>query len=247
MKRIFLGAALALLFLLVLLLTAPARLAGYLVPEDQVRLSGFSGTIWDGVASNAAVATPEGWLQLGRTRWSLSELYLLALMPTMDIETEWGQQRIYANVRVYPSGDILLRGVRMTISASLIKQFMPVNLRGVLSLESPRLKFVEGAPAEGRGKLVWRQAFWRGVRGSQPLGDYQLNFQVTAPAAGEAQVRTLSGPIRIEGGLEVNGREYAVDANLSSKQPIDEELSRALQLMAEPVDGGYRLKFNSEF
>ncbi len=247
MRRIALGGALALLFLLVLVSTAPARLVGYLVPESQLRLSGFSGTLWEGAASNAAIATPEGWMQLGRTRWSLSQLYLLALMPTLDVQSEWGQQSIQANVRLYPSGDVLLRGLRVSVSASVIKQFMPVNLRGVLTLESPQLKIADGVPAEGRGKLVWRQAFWRGVRGSQPLGDYELDFEVPAPATGKARVKTLSGPIRIDGGLEVTGREYAVDASLTSAKPIDQELSRALQLMAEPVDGGYRLKFNSEF
>ncbi|MEE4191738.1 MAG: type II secretion system protein N [Halieaceae bacterium] len=247
MQRVFLGAGLALLFLLVLVSTAPARLVGYLVPEDQLRLSGFSGTLWEGVASNAAVATPEGWVQLGRTRWSLSQIYLLALMPTMDIESEWGQQNLRANIRLYPSGDVLVRGLRTSFSASLIKQFMPVNLRGTLTLESPRLKFADGVPAEGRGKLLWRQAFWRGVRGSQPLGDYELNFQVPAPAGGNAQVKTLAGPIRIEGSLEVSGREYSVDASLTSDEVIDAELASALELMATPVDGGFRLKFNSEF
>ncbi len=85
------------------------------------------------------------------------------------------------------------------------------------------------------------------MRGSQPLGDYELNFRIPAPATGNASVKTLAGPIRIEGGLEVQGREYAVDASLTSNQAIDSELSAALLLMAEPVDGGYRLKFNSEF
>ncbi len=154
MKRVVLGASLALLFLFVLVMTAPARLVGYLVPEDQLRLSGFSGTIWEGTAGNAAIATPEGWVQLGRTRWSLSQIYLLALMPTVEIQSEWGQQQVRANIRVYPSGDILLRGVRTSFSASLVKQFMPVNLRGTLTLESPLLKIADGVPAEGRGKLV---------------------------------------------------------------------------------------------
>ncbi len=247
MKRILPGAGLVLLFLMVLVLTAPARLVGYLLPADQLRLSGFSGTLWEGVASNAAIATPQGWLQLGRTHWSLSQLYLLALMPTVEFRSEWGQQQIGANIRLYPSGDTLVRGLRASFSASLIRHFMPVNLRGTLTLESPGLSIAGGVPAEGRGKLVWRQAFWRGVRGSQPLGDYALDFQVMAPATGAAQVKTLSGPIRIEGGLEVTGRQYTVDALLTSDEVIDPELSSALQLMAAPVDGGYRLKFNSEF
>lgn len=238
---------LALLFLLVLLVSAPAHLLGRLLPEDSVRISGISGTVWSGEASNAAVLTDGGWLQLGRTSWELSPLYLLLLSPAGDVESRWGQQRFQAKLRLSPSGKLRVRDLEASFSAALIKRWIPVILRGELNLLVDRMEFSEGMPVSGAGRLVWRQAFWRGNRGSQPLGDYVLEFNISAPGQGEARITTLSGPIEIDGGLTVDGRRYAVDASLTSEQQIDRELAEALELMAAPVDGGFRLKFNSEF
>ncbi len=245
--RVLAGAGLALLFFAILAVNAPAHLAGYMVNEDEVRLSGFSGTIWEGAASNAAIATEAGWVQLGQLRWSLSELYLLMLSPTADISSQWGQQRLQANVRVSPGGDIRIRGLDATFSAALIKELMPVNLRGELNLFMEHMHISDDQPVSGKGRLVWRQAFWRGNQGSQPLGDYVLQFEIPAPQQARATVSTLSGPIKVEGGVTVDGRQYSVDARLSSSGRIDQELANALALMAAPVDDGFLLKFNSEF
>ena len=45
----------------------------------------------------------------------------------------------------------------------------------------------------------------------------------------------------------MSGRKYSVDVQLTSEKAFDSELASALQLMAAPVDGGYHLKFSSEF
>lgn len=247
MNRATIGALLALLFLLVLLVSAPAHLLARILPDTSVRMSGFSGTVWNGEASDVAVLTDAGWLQLGRTRWELSPLYLLLLSPAGDVESRWGQQRFQARLRLFPTGSMRVRDLEASFSAALMKRWIPVNLRGELNLLLDRMDVADGVPVSGTGRLVWRQAFWRGNRGSQPLGDYVLEFNLSGPGKGEARVTTLSGPIEIDGGLTVDGRRYAVDASLTSEQAIDRELAEALELMAAPVDGGFRLKFNSEF
>lgn len=246
MTRIAAGAALLGLFLLVLVARAPAHLVGYLVPAESVRLSGYSGTLWEGVAASSAVSTGAGWMQLGRLQWSLSQLYLLLLSPTAELDSRWGQQRLNAHVRLYPSGDIRVRALEGSFSAGLIKQWLPVNLRGDINVTLADLELGDGLPQSGSGRLVWRRAAWRGNLGSQPLGDYVLQFEVTGSQAIQGRVSTLAGPIEVEGGLELNGRSYAVDARLTSDQALDQELVQALQLMAAPVEGGFHLKFESE-
>ena len=247
MFRVLSGAALVLLFVVVLAAKAPAHLVGYLVPAESMRLSGFSGTLWEGVASSSAVATEAGWIQLGRLQWSLSQLYLLLLSPTADLESRWGRQSLRAHVRLYPNGNYRVRGLDSSFSAGLIKQWLPVNLRGDINIVMDELEISDGEPQAGRGRIVWRQAFWRGNQGSQPLGDYVLEFEVTGPQQFRGRVSTLAGPIEVEGGLDVSGRSYSVDARLRSEQGFDPELASALQLMAAPVEGGYQLKFESEF
>jgi hypothetical protein len=247
MPRLAVGIALAVLFLVVLAATAPAHLMARLLPTDSVRLSGFSGTIWEGEASSAIIAIDRNWVQLGQVRWSLSQLYLLILSPTADVESRWGQQRLRANVRLSPSGNIRLRSLESRFSAGLIKRWLPMNLRGDVSLQTNDFRISDGKAQSGRGRVVWQGASWRGSRGFRPLGDYVLEFAVTAPQQLEGRVSTLAGPVTIEGGLNVNGRSYAVDASLSSEQAFDPELASALELLAAPVDGGFQLKFESEF
>lgn len=247
MSRSVLGAALALLFLLVLAAKAPARLVGYLLPEDRVHLSGYSGTLWEGVASSAAVATDQGWIQLGRLKWSLSQLYLLLLSPAAQLESEWGQQRLRAHLTLYPSGNVRVLDLDSSFSAALLTRWLPVNLRGDINVVMAELNLSDGRAQSGRGRVVWQRASWRGTRGSQPLGDYVLQFEVTEPERARGDVSTLAGPIEIEGDVNLNGRQYAVNATLRSDKPFDPELASALALMAAPVEGGYELKFESKF
>ena len=246
MSRTLLGVALALLFLLVLAAKAPARLVGYLLPDDRVHLSGYSGTVWEGVASSAAVATDQGWVQLGRLKWSLSQLYLLLLSPSAQLESEWGQQRLRAHVTLYPSGDIRVLGLDTSFSAALLTRWLPVNLRGDVNVIMDELNLSDGHTQSGSGRVVWQRAAWRGTRGSQPLGDYVLQFEVVEPQSARGDISTLAGPIEIEGSIDLTGREYAVNARLRSDKPFDPELASALALMAAPVQGGYELKFESE-
>jgi hypothetical protein len=241
-----LGVALALLFLLVLAAKAPARLVGYLLPEDKVYLSGYSGTLWDGVASTAAVATNQGWVQLGRLQWSLSQLYLLLFSLSAQLESEWGQQRLRAHITLYPSGDIRVLNLDTSFSAALLTRWLPAKLRGDINVTMDQLKLSDGDAQSGAGRVVWQRAAWRGTLGSQPLGDYVLQFEVVEPQRARGNINTLAGPIEIEGNVNFNGRQYAVDATMRSDKPFDPELASALALMAAPVEGGYELKFESE-
>jgi len=247
MSRARFGAVLLALLVLVLLVTAPARLLASLLPESSVRMSGYSGTVWRGSAASAAIAVDSGWLQLGQLDWDLSVLSLLLLTPRADIESSWGQQTLVADIALSPGGAVRLRDSQVRFSAALIQQFLPVQLSGSLDALINDLRLEQGRPTAGEGRVVWQRAFWRGVRGSQPLGDYVLEFEVPAPMRVQAQVSTLSGPVKIEGTLGIEGNSYQVDVSLNSERGFDSELASALQLMAAPIEGGYQLKFGAEF
>ncbi|MEM0954135.1 MAG: type II secretion system protein N [Pseudomonadota bacterium] len=250
MKRLsprwLVGTALATLFLATLVLSAPAYLVGYVLDERQIRLGGFSGTIWEGRASSAAIAVDDGWVQLGQLDWSLSQLYLLMLSPTADINAAWGQQRLRGNIQISPTGKLRLRGLDTTFSAALVKRLLPVSLRGRISLRARELVLEDGWPSSGAGEIVWQQAFWLGSRGAQPLGDYVLKFSIPGPRRAIGQLRTLSGDVRVEGEFALNGREYSLDTRIRNRGKMDQELANALALMAIPTADGYKLKFTAE-
>ncbi len=246
MNRIVLPAAAAGLLLLVLLVTAPARLIAYFVPANQVYMSGYSGSIWSGAATSAAVNLGNGWLQLGSVEWQLSPWSLLVLSPRIELEGEWGSQRLQMDASVSAFGSMRLRSVDTSFSASLVKQWLPIQLLGDLNVLVNDMQLENREPVSGSGRLVWQRAYWIGNSGGQALGDYVLEYTVTGPMQVAGQISTLSGPVEVSGEVTLNGRSYAVDVLLTSESGFNAEIGSALQLMAAPVGNGYQLKFSSE-
>ncbi|HEY6130632.1 MAG TPA: type II secretion system protein N, partial [Halioglobus sp.] len=76
-SRLVWASVLVLLFVVNLVLSAPARLFYRVLPGDQLLLRGLSGTVWHGNASGVMLRLPQGYLQLGAVRWSLQPLSLL--------------------------------------------------------------------------------------------------------------------------------------------------------------------------
>jgi len=56
------------------------------------------------------------------------------------------------------------------------------------------------------------------------------------------EVVTLSGEVVASGGVSFQGGEYAVDLLLEGPGLSDPQLAQALQLMAVPEKGGFRLQ-----
>ncbi|MGY8858584.1 MAG: type II secretion system protein N, partial [Pseudomonadales bacterium] len=87
------AAALALLFFVSLVMSAPARLLSHVIPGEQLLLRGLAGTVWEGSASSVLVRLPQGYLQLGAVQWSLQAASLLLLAPHLTVSSEWGNQK----------------------------------------------------------------------------------------------------------------------------------------------------------
>lgn len=235
------------LFFLMLLVTAPARLASWLVPAEQVYLGGLDGTIREGRAATAAVAVPGGWLRLGRLHWHLSEWSLLMLSPRLQFESQWGQQRLKGLLSVAPTGTLKLHQLDSRFAAELVRQLLPVQLRGEFSLLANNVVIRNGAPEAGRGRLLWQRGLWLGNSSSQALGDYLLEFTIDGPMQARGKVSTLQGPVQVAGTVALSERRYAIDLSLRSESGFGPELGSALQLMAAPVENGYQLSFSAEF
>ena len=239
--------ALVVIAMLVAVLTAPARLLGLVIPGDQIVLSGFTGTLWRGAASRCLIAVPGGFLQLGRIDWQLRPLSLLLFAPRLQIASQWGQQRFSGDLALQGAQDITLRDTDARFSASLVKQFAPLELGGDISAQISVLQVRSGMVLAGEGRLVWQRAAWSSPQGLQPLGAYAVDFsqQPNAPLVGE--ILTLAGPITAQGQAELNGRAYTLAIELGSEEPpMPASLQRALALLARPVGDGYQLALAGE-
>lgn len=246
MSRMLGALALVLLLLISLLATSPARLLGLVLPSGQVVMQGFDGTLWQGTASRCLVQTPAGYLHLGAVSWQLSPWSLLLFAPRLTLESRWGNQTLSTGLVLRGGDDVDLTALDASIPADLLRQFVPVSLAGVLSVQLDQLSLRSGWPVEGAGRLVWQGGGWNSPSGPIPLGSYVLDFAQPPGSALAGDVVTLAGAVSAEGSVRLEGRSYDIDVMVRREGGLDERLQQALSLMARPVDGGYRIKLDGE-
>ncbi|MEH6634682.1 MAG: type II secretion system protein N [Halioglobus sp.] len=246
MARFTWAIALAVLLLVSLVVSAPARLLGLFIPGQQVLMQGYSGTVWRGSASRALVQIGPGYLHLGAVQWSLDPFSILLLAPRLTLNSAWGDQLIAGEVVLRGQRDIDLHEFEAAVSADLLRQFIPVALTGTLSAQLQDLQLRDGLPHSGAGRLVWQNGGWQSPQGLMPLGTYALDFQQAPGDLLQAQVVTVSGPLDASGTAQLQGKNYAVDVQVSSQLPMDARLEQALSLIAAPESGGYRVKLDGD-
>lgn len=248
MRRWALAGALFLFLVVAVVASAPARLLPLLLPAGQVQMQGLAGTVWEGSASRCLLRTPAGYLQLGRVEWRLHPLSLLALAPTVEVRSQWGEQHASGTVTLYGQDEYGLSDVDARIDASLLRQLAPVAVDGQFALIAPRLHVAGGLPVGAEGRLVWEHGAWAAPQGRMALGTYAVDF---AQPGGKGQaltgkVLTLAGPVRAEGSVRLVGRAYNLDVSIAGDHGLDPALAQALSLMARPTDKGFQLKLDGE-
>jgi len=241
------GLVLAAFFIVVIIVKAPASVLGRALPAERLQTEGFSGSLWRGSLRNVLLALDGQYLALGEAHWRLHPLSLLTLSPALTLNTQWGRQRIEGVVTLRGGGDFELQDFSAKIAASLLRHWSPLQVAGRLELLSPQLKIEDGTIVAGAGRLVWHNARFKVSGGQLPLGSYALDFKVSEEGLLSGEVITLAGPIEINGPVQLRGRRYEVDLQLQAGQTMPRELSRALQLVANPVAGGFRLKLGGDF
>lgn len=246
MPRKLSGLVLALVLIVGFVATAPARLLMLLLPDPDVILQGFDGTLWRGSASRALVSVGPGYLHLGSVQWTLRPISLLTFRPRLDIQSQWGRQRFSGELVLRGDDEISAHDLSANLSAELVKHYLPVALEGDLSLQFAILHLRNGLLYHTDGRLVWQGAAWVSPAGVRPLGSYAVELQQPAGAALDGQVITLSGPVEAAGSVQLAGADYRIDVLLGSEEPLDDQLRQALSLFASPEGEGYRVNLQGQ-
>jgi general secretion pathway protein N len=245
-SRVRVGVALAALFLVCVIATAPARLLEKVLPADIVIIQGFTGTIWRGTASRCLIGVGRGYINLGELRWSLNPLSLLTLSPSLSLESSWGRQRLKTELRLTGLNDIELSELEAAFSGQLLRHILPLSVEGEFIAQFSHLKLNAGLPESANGRLVWQQATWESPRGPMPLGSYTVDIQQLPGEQLEANTTTTQGPVRAEGSVSLAGKRYSVDMLITGDGGLDPQLEQALSLVSQPVAAGYHIDFNGQ-
>ncbi|MFK8047662.1 MAG: type II secretion system protein N [Halioglobus sp.] len=247
MSRTRLGIAVSILFLLILIANAPARLIGHFVSSDLLVLQGFSGTVWRGKAARGSVAVGHGYLHLGAVRWKLSAASLLGLSPKISLRSRWGAQKVSGKIIYRDEQSFDFEDLEARLSAQVLSQFSPLAVKGNFVIQLSALELRDGLPTSGEGRIVWERAAWASGQGPVPLGSYAADFFQSEDQPLRGEVVTIAGPVDASGRFELAGRNYSIDVLVSSESGLDPQLQQSLSLLAQPVDKGYRIQLTSEF
>ena len=242
------GIALFVLLLVLLAISAPARLLGLLVPSDVLVIRGFTGSLWRGAAAQCVVRVGHGYLNLGNVKWQLEPMSLLTLSPTIALESYWGAQNISGAItlRDVEDIDIDIADLDATVSAQLLRQFAPLQVEGDIAVLAEHVTIRSGLPNASKGQIVWRDAAWLSSRGSIPLGSYAMDFSQPQGETLTGEIVTISGAVQAQGSIELKDRDYAVDVFVEADPGLDEQVGQAMSLIAQPEADGYRIVLNGQ-
>ncbi|MFV0478062.1 MAG: type II secretion system protein N [Parahaliea sp.] len=231
-----------------LLISAPARLLAFFLPQDQVLLQGLNGTIWHGRASRVQIMTAAGPAQLGMVYWHLKPLSLLTLSPTLTIRSEWGEQRLQTEFTLYLDKTVSLKDVDASFDAGVLSEILPLALEGRFNLTAKSLHLGRDQFLAADGRLVWSHAAWNAPQGRIVLGNYAMDvLQADRNEPLTGRILSLNGPVEAAGKVTIDGAAYEIDMTISGQHSLDPVLVQALSLMAQPVENGFHLALVGTF
>jgi hypothetical protein len=205
-----------------------------------LKLSGLSGTIWDGRASSAQVFGQE----LGALTWQLKAKPLLTdAIVDVHFNLDGGAVAASADARRSQLGVIDVSNGTFHFPASLASPALDIpqlNLLGDIDGAIDHAQVNGVLLTNANGTLHWKNAAVSGAAQAQ-LGDLEADFLSDANGAIQGTARDLGGPLKLDGTFTVGGGNFNVDAHLAPRDG-NAQVAEALRYIGQPeAHGGSHL------
>lgn len=239
-------AVLVLVFIVSLVAHMPAALVvKYLPLPPQLKISGVSGTIWQGSSSNVT------WQRnsLGEVDWDVDVLPLLWANVESQVRFGRGSELGLRGKGLvgYTFGGPYAKNLIVSMPAeklmSLANTNLPVTLGGQMELSVRHIDFADPQPESKVGTLVWNESFLGSPIGNLKLGpviadlQYENNQWSLVGKQNNAQLTSeFSGQLNNRSG-------YSVKGWLKPGADFPTDLVNQLQWLGKPDNQG-RFHFN---
>jgi general secretion pathway protein N len=218
----------------VLIALAPATLIDGRLEQassGRLRLAESQGSLWSG-SGWLEVREPGGGAGVAkRVAWRVLPESLLRARLIAEIRLERAERPMLLGVSL-SRVDITDVGVDLPATALGLglPKLTPFRLTGEVRVDIPRLS-IERGRADGDATLRWRAA-GSALSPVAPLGDYEVHFKAVG-AAMHAELRTLAGPLQLDGkGTWGNGVAPSFAATARVPPQHQEQLSPLFRLIA---------------
>jgi general secretion pathway protein N len=239
-----------LLVLIVVILVAAAVIAATLPASTAynyfgdklgaLKLSGLSGTIWDGRASSAQVFGQE----LGALKWQLKAMPLLTngIVET-HLNLDGGAVAADTDAQRSQTGEINISKGTFRFPASLAAPALDIpqlNLLGDIDGKLDHAQLNGVLLTNAGGSLRWKNAAVSGAA-QATLGDLEATFSSDDTGLIHGTAHDLGGPMQLNATFNVGGGNFDVDAHLAARDG-NPQVAEALRFIGQPeADGGSHL------
>jgi general secretion pathway protein N len=223
-------------FIAGIILMFPARAAYTWFAPPEVRLSGISGTIWRGSATEGNA----GGMYLRDLRWRFSPLSIFRANLVYAIETATAFGTINCDAGVTLSGNIVIRNLDSRFSLQEFRnQFQLQGFDGSLNLQLESLVLHDGVPIEAHGRVRLENLMARQLS-PNVIGDYQADF-TSDDSSIIGSVEELGGVLDVAGKITIdNDRNFSFIGKIAALPDTPSGLTDQLQLLGPADDRGYR-------
>ena len=197
MKRlIFVG---LIVFLAVMLVTFPARVAYKWFAPAELQLSGIDGSVWNGSAAEGIA----GGAYVRNISWQFKPVSMLNGKLAFITKSSPASGSMNTEVAVSPNGNLTLTDLSGNVPLDLVHPaFQQGGIRGDLALQFESLVISNGIPVAARGSLTVSDFFVPELSASR-IGDFRADFH-TSDGIVTGIVEDVSGVLDVTGTISLN-------------------------------------------
>ena len=219
-----------------LVATFPARIAYQWFAPEELALSGISGSIWNGAATQLSA----GGLYLSEPTWRFRPVSLLGLKAGYAVSGRLPSGFLESNVAFGPGGRVYLDDLNAAIPLAYFDPLLPVaGIEGEVSVQFRRLAFADGFPVRADGIVNISGLILRPLAPSA-LGDFRADLQ-TDDGVISAVVEDVSGVLDVSGNLILQGdRTYSFVGQVAPTANAPVAVVEQLRFLGSPDQRGRR-------
>jgi general secretion pathway protein N len=219
-----------------LVATFPARIAYQWFAPDELALSGISGSIWNGAATQGSA----GGLYLSELVWRFRPLSLFSLKARYAVSGRLPSGFIESNVAFGPGGRVYLDDLATAIPLAYFNPLLPMTgIEGEISVQFRRLVLADGFPIVADGTANVSGLILRALAPSA-LGDFRAILQ-TNDGVISAVVEDVSGVLDVTGNLVLQSdRTYSFVGQVAANANAPAAVVEQLRFLGSPDPQGRR-------
>lgn len=219
-----------------IVLMFPARMAYTWFAPAQLRLSGISGTIWNGAAAEGSAFG----MYLHDIRWKFSpaSLFTGKLIYAVQSNTAFG--KVSCDAGVTATGNVLVRNLDSSFALQQFRDlFQLQGFDGTLFVHVESLVLRDGIPVEAIGNIRLSKLMARQLS-PDIIGDFQADFS-TDDEGIVGTVQDLAGVLDVAGTIRLGiDRNYSFIGEVAAQANAPSGLTDQLRMLGSPNDRGQR-------